>query len=65
MNKTARITIELSGRTLENLISLATKLHRHPDDLTVDLLYAAIEASADSTEAQMALMAQSSDSLLQ
>jgi proline dehydrogenase len=65
VNKTARITIELSGRTLENLISLARKLHRHPDDLTVDLLYAAIEASADSTEAQMALMAQSSGGLLQ
>jgi hypothetical protein len=45
VNKTARITIELSGRTLENLIALAVKLHRHPDDLTVDLLYAAIEAS--------------------
>ena len=65
MNKTARITIELSGRTLENLISLATKLQRHPDDLTVDLLYAAIEASADNAEAQMALMAPSSGGLLQ
>lgn len=65
VNKTARITIELSGRTLENLISLAVKLHRHPDDLTVDLLYAAIEASVDSTEAQVALMAQSSGGLLQ
>jgi len=65
VNKTARITIELSGKTLENLILLATKLHRHPDDLTVDLLYAAIEASVDSTEAQMALMAQSTSGLLQ
>ncbi len=65
MNKTARITIELSGKTLENLILLATKLHRHPDDLTVDLLYAAIEASVDNTEAQMALMAQSTSGLLQ
>lgn len=65
VNKTARITIELSGKTLENLISLAVKLHRHPDDLTVDLLYAAIEASVDSTEAQVALMAQSSGGLLQ
>jgi len=65
MNKKARITIELSGKTLENLILLATKLHRHPDDLTVDLLYAAIEASVDSTEAQTALMAQSTSGLLQ
>ena len=65
MNKTARITLELSGRTLENLITLAAKLNRHPDDLTVDLLYAAIEASVDSTEAQLSLMAPASGGTLQ
>ena len=44
--KTAQITLELSGKTLENLLRLAARLQRHPDDVTVDLLYAAIEASA-------------------
>ncbi len=47
--KTARITLELSGETLENLLYLATCLNRHPDDLMVDLLHAAIEASMDGT----------------
>lgn len=50
--KTARITLELSGQTLENLLLLAHRLHRHPNDLTVDLLYAAIEASVDKADPQ-------------
>ncbi|NLX19423.1 MAG: hypothetical protein GXY53_09130 [Desulfobulbus sp.] len=45
---TARITLELSGKTLDNLLYLAMHLERHPDDLTVDLLHAAIESSMHS-----------------
>ncbi|WP_310598622.1 hypothetical protein [Desulfobulbus sp.] len=63
--KTAQITLELSGKTLENLLYLSRRLQRHPNDLTVDLLYAAIEASMDSTEAQTSLMAQPSNGILQ
>ncbi|MGD9948651.1 MAG: hypothetical protein AB7U29_09255 [Desulfobulbus sp.] len=54
--KNAQITLELSGKTLENLLYLAHRLHRHPNELTVDLLYAAIEISMDSEDAQLALM---------
>ncbi len=61
----AQITLELSGQTLEHLLVLAHRLHRHPNDLTVDLLYAAIEASMENTEAQMALVKLSSDMALQ
>ncbi|MGI6655462.1 MAG: hypothetical protein ACOX5Z_01275 [Desulfobulbus sp.] len=43
--RTARITLELSGETLDNLLLLATRLNRHPDALTIDLLYGAIEDS--------------------
>ncbi|WP_043770228.1 hypothetical protein [Desulfobulbus propionicus] len=63
--KTAHITLELSGKTLENLIYLATRLQRHPNDLTVDLLYAAIEASMDSVEAQTSLLTHPSNDILQ
>lgn len=42
--KTARITLELQGQTLENLLNLAVRTGQHPDDLTVNLLYAALEA---------------------
>jgi hypothetical protein len=59
MNSKARITIELSGRTLEKLMTLSVEFHRHPDDLIVDLLNVAIEASAQDTEASAALMMQS------
>jgi len=63
--KTAQITLELSGKTLENLLYLASRLQRHPNDLTVDLLYAAIEASMDSSDAQLSRMAQPSTGILQ
>lgn len=63
--KTAQITLELSGKTLENLLYLAGRLQRHPNDLTVDLLHAAIESSMDSAEAQTSLMAQPSNGILQ
>ncbi|QQG65019.1 hypothetical protein [Desulfobulbus oligotrophicus] len=63
--KTAQITLELSGETLENLLYLATRLQRHPDDLTVDLLHAAIKASMDSADAQTSLMMQPSNGILQ
>ncbi|MDR2549794.1 MAG: hypothetical protein LBD10_06325 [Desulfobulbus sp.] len=63
--KTAQITLELSGKTLENLLYLSRRLQRHPNDLTVDLLYAAIEASMDSTDAQPSLMTQPSNGILQ
>ncbi len=63
--KTAQITLELSGKTLENLLYLAQRLQRHPDDLTVDLLYAAIESSMESVNAQSSLLVQSSNGVLQ
>lgn len=65
MKKTVRITLELSGKTLENLLFLALKLQRHPNDITIDLLHAAIEASMHSTEAQLALLSRSSNGTLQ
>lgn len=63
--KTAQVTLELSGKTLENLLYLSKRLQRHPNDLTVDLLYAAIEASMESAGAQTSLMAQPSNGVLQ
>ena len=63
--KTAQITLELSGKTLENLLYLAQRLQRHPDDLTVDLLYAAIESSMESVNAQSSLLVQPSNGVLQ
>lgn len=63
--KTAQITLELSGKTLENLLVLAQRLHRHPNDLTIDLLYAAIEASIDSTELQAELLLHHANSSIQ
>ncbi|WP_028317881.1 hypothetical protein [Desulfobulbus elongatus] len=63
--KTARITLELSGQTLDNLLYLAARLQRHPNDLTVDLLHAAIEASMDSADAQTSLIEQPSNGVLQ
>ena len=65
MMKTAQITLELSGETLENLLYLARRQQRHPNDLTVDLLYAAIEASMDSADAQISLMSLPSNGNLQ
>ena len=55
--KSAQITLELSGKTLENLLYLSQRLQRHPNELTVDLLYAAIEITMDSEDSQLALMA--------
>ena len=55
--KSAQITLELSGKTLENLLYLARRHQRHPNELTIDLLYAAIEVSMDSEKADLALMA--------
>lgn len=63
--KTVQITLELSGKTLENLLALAHRLHRHPNDLTIDLLYAAIEASIDSTELQTELLLRRANSMVQ
>lgn len=63
--KTAKVTLELSGKTLENLLYLSMRLQRHPNDLTVDLLYAAIEASMESADAQTTLMAKPSNGVLQ
>lgn len=63
--KTAQITLELSGKTLENLLYLAQRFQRHPDDLTVDLLYAAIESSMESVNAQSSLLVQPSNGVLQ
>ncbi|MBM9614135.1 hypothetical protein JWJ90_07520 [Desulfobulbus rhabdoformis] len=54
--KSAHITLELTGKTLERLLYLSQRLHRHPNELTVDLLQAAIEVSVDNEEAQLALM---------
>nr|WP_321467501.1 hypothetical protein [uncultured Desulfobulbus sp.] len=62
--KSAQITLELSGKTLENLLYLSHRLHRHPNELTVDLLYAAIEVSMDNEEASMALtLSQTTDEI--
>lgn len=63
--KSAQITLELTGKTLENLLQLAMRLQRHPNDLTVDLLYAAIEASMESADAQAPLLNQPSLDMLQ
>lgn len=63
--KSAQITLELTGKTLENLLQLAMRLQRHPNDLTVDLLYAAIEASMESADAQASLLNQPSLDMLQ
>ena len=63
--KSAQITLELTGKTLENLLQLAMRLQRHPNDLTVDLLYAAIEASMESADAQVSLLNQPSLDMLQ
>jgi len=63
--KTAQITLELSGKTLENLLYLSRCLQRHPNDLTIDLLYAAIEASMDSAAARSSLVMQPSNGTLQ
>lgn len=54
--KSAQITLELTGKTLENLLYLAQRFQRHPNDLTVDLLYAAIEISMDSEDSRLALI---------
>lgn len=40
--KTARITLELSGTTLESLLFLSKHHNRSPDDLILDLLHSAI-----------------------
>lgn len=48
--KTARITLELSGSTLEKLLFLSRHYERSPDDLTLDLLHAAILLSVENIE---------------
>lgn len=48
--KTARITLELSGTTLEKLLFLSRYYNRSPDDLTLDLLHAAIFISPENIE---------------
>ncbi|MGI6639409.1 MAG: hypothetical protein ACOX4Z_10305 [Desulfobulbus sp.] len=48
--KTARITLELSGTTLEKLLFLSRHYNRSPDDLTLDLLHAAILLSSENIE---------------
>ncbi|NLZ18323.1 MAG: hypothetical protein GX087_11435 [Desulfobulbaceae bacterium] len=48
--KTARITLELSGTTLEKLLFLSHHYQRSPDDLTLDLLHAAILLSTENIE---------------
>lgn len=48
--KNARITLELSGTTLEKLLSLSKHYNRSPDELTLDLLHAAILLSSESVE---------------
>ena len=48
--KTARITLELSGTTLEKLLFLSRHYNRSPDDLTLDLLHAAILLSSENVE---------------
>lgn len=47
--KTARITLELSGTTLEKLLFLSRHYNRSPDDLTLDLLHAAILLSSENS----------------
>nr|WP_320013160.1 hypothetical protein [uncultured Desulfobulbus sp.] len=54
--KSAHITLELTGKTLDNLLFLSERLKRHPNDLTIDLLRAAIEVSVENEEAQLALI---------
>ena len=44
--KSARITLELSGSTLDKLLFLARHYDRTPDELTLDLLHAAISRAS-------------------
>lgn len=51
--KTAHITLELSGTTLEKLLLLSRHYNRSPDDLTLDLLHAAILLSSENIEQEV------------
>ena len=62
--KTARITLEFSGETLDNLLYIAQRRERHPNELIVDLLSSAIESSIDGDKEQNALLNISSQGLL-
>ena len=50
--KSARITLELSGSTLDKLLFLARHYDRTPDELTLDLLHAAILLTSENIEKQ-------------